>query len=347
MPSAWYQPTPAHQEIRKTAPVPVVLQEAVPAPEQQPYPGPKVCLPGRAEAPKQPEPVPEEIDSPEDKPVIVPAMIERKPKKDSLSRHVSLQCCVSLSMMALFLLLRAVSEPAFLEAQVVMREAMADLTTVAEVSAWLSETEEQGMQETLREMLSVGIEEPADVRSVHSESISAMGGMLNPVSTEPELWRIPQTAAAAGGRYAVSMEKDHYALSVIGGYDTGTVCPVEGTLTSGYGPREHPITGKADFHTGIDIAAAAGTPILAAASGIVEQCGESASLGNYLILRHNKDTVTTYSHCLELLVQEGDAVDRGETIALVGSTGVSTGAHLHFECIVDGTLTDPSWIIGG
>jgi len=143
------------------------------------------------------------------------------------------------------------------------------------------------------------------------------------------------------------MEKDHYALSVIGGYDTGTVCPVEGTLTSGYGPREHPITGKADFHTGIDIAAAAGTPILAAASGIVEQCGESASLGNYLILRHNKDTVTTYSHCLELLVQEGDAVDRGEMIALVGSTGVSTGAHLHFECIVDGTLTDPSWIIEG
>lgn len=344
MPSAWYQPTPAHQEVQKTKTIPVVLQEAVPASVQQS--GPKVCLPGRTEMPVQPAELSETESVIEKKPVIISAVKEQKPQKDSLSRHISLQCCMAVLSMALLLLLRTVSETAFLEAQSVLQHTMADLTAVAKVSTWLSQAEEQGIEETMRQMLSEGIGDADELPTVHSESVSAMGGMLNPVSTVSICPDIPQTAAAAGGRYAVSAQENRLAFSVRSGYDTGIVCPVEGILTSGYGPRIHPITGKPDFHTGIDLAAAAGTPIRAAASGVVEECGESESLGNYLILRHNKDTVTTYSHCLKLLVQEGDAVDRGEMIALVGSTGVSTGAHLHFECIVAGTLTDPTWIIG-
>ena len=63
------------------------------------------------------------------------------------------------------------------------------------------------------------------------------------------------------------------------------------------------------------------------------------------MLRHGSSTITTYSHCSKLLVKEGEAVSCGQEIALVGSSGVSTGPHLHFECIIDGTLTDPAWIL--
>jgi len=268
---------------------------------------------------------------------------ERKPN-DSLSRHVSLQTCATIAMLALVLLLRTISEKAFLQVQTVMQEALSDLSSVVMVSSMLDRAEEQGMEESLRQVLSVGLEDE-NVQSAHSESVSAMGGAANITSNAEMPEEIPLTAAAAGGSYPVSMEQEPFAVSVMTGSYAGAVCPVKGTLTSGYGPREHPITGNPDFHTGIDLAAAEGTPILAAASGIVEACGESRSLGNYVILRHSAETLTTYSHCQTILVDKGTAVDRGETIALVGSTGVSTGPHLHFECISDGKITDPSWIL--
>ena len=102
MPSAWYQPTPAHQEIHKPAPVPVVLPEAVPAPEQDHYSGPKVCLPGKTEPAKPPE-------SAAEKPVVIPAVKERKPQKDSLSRYVSLQTSIAIVMLMVLFGLRAIS----------------------------------------------------------------------------------------------------------------------------------------------------------------------------------------------------------------------------------------------
>ena len=329
MSSAWYRPTPAHQETHRTLPTPVVLQEAVPLPQSSP--GPKVCIPGKTQVI---DPIPEKNPA-QDQPMIRLNVSGKKPQKDSLSRYLSLQTCAALATLALVFLLRTVSPSAFLGVQAVMKDAVSDLSSVAQVSLWISQAQEQGLRETLRLALMQGMEEPQA-----SGSVSAMGGVHNPVAAQ-KTTEFPETAAAAGGRYPVSAED--WKAEV---FQTGIVCPVDGVLTSEYGPREHPITGKADFHTGIDLAAAAGTPILAAASGIVEQCGEDKSLGRFLVLRHSKDTVTTYSHCQRLLVREGEAVDRGEQIALVGSTGSSTGPHLHFECIVDGALIDPQELLG-
>jgi len=102
-------------------------------------------------------------------------------------------------------------------------------------------------------------------------------------------------------------------------------------LTSGFGWRVHPITGSRAFHTGIDIGASKGTPILAAADGVVVFSGDGGSYGNMVILRHKNGLYTVYGHASKLIAKKGKYVKRGQKIALVGSTGASTGPHLHFE----------------
>ena len=117
--------------------------------------------------------------------------------------------------------------------------------------------------------------------------------------------------------------------------------PVSGPVTSQFGWRLHPVSGGEDFHKGVDIAAAEGTSILAALPGVVEETGYNDSYGNFVVLRHSDNLRTTYNHCSEILVQEGQQMARGDRIALVGSTGISTGPHLHFEVEVQGLKADP------
>lgn len=121
--------------------------------------------------------------------------------------------------------------------------------------------------------------------------------------------------------------------------------PVSGRITSHFGWRAHPITEKQDFHSGIDIAAAEGTAIHATADGIVTEVGWSDSYGNYLVLEHSGDFSTKYAHCQRLIAEEGAVIRKGERIALVGSTGISTGPHVHFECVVEGQRVDPLWLL--
>lgn len=123
--------------------------------------------------------------------------------------------------------------------------------------------------------------------------------------------------------------------------------PVEGLITSWFGYREHPTTGMLDFHTGLDIAAPMGTPIAAALPGVVEEVGKSPIYGNYITLRHSDTLTTRYCHCSEIVVEEGVQLREGETVALVGNTGVVTGPHLHFEVYVGEKLVDPAWVLEG
>lgn len=125
------------------------------------------------------------------------------------------------------------------------------------------------------------------------------------------------------------------------------VMPVQGKVTSGFGYRIHPITGNRSFHTGIDLAAAEGTPIAAAYTGQVQQTGYTSGRGNYILLRHGENLQTMYCHLSRIDVQQGDAVRAGESIGLVGTTGMSTGPHLHFEVRVDGVRCDPVYVLKG
>lgn len=121
--------------------------------------------------------------------------------------------------------------------------------------------------------------------------------------------------------------------------------PVAGPITSPFAYRLHPISGEADFHNGIDIAAEEGRGILAALSGEVEETGWSDIYGNYIILRHATNLKTFYAHCSQLIAREGMKVRQGERIARVGSTGTVTGSHLHFSVIAEEQYADPYWIL--
>lgn len=121
--------------------------------------------------------------------------------------------------------------------------------------------------------------------------------------------------------------------------------PVEGRITSAYGYRIHPITGKYSFHTGMDIAAARGTPVLAAYGGTVEEAGSSQIYGNCILLDNGGGIKTFYADCDTIKVKKGETVKAGQTIATVGSTGLSTGNHLHFEIRVNSIYHNPQWVI--
>jgi murein DD-endopeptidase MepM/ murein hydrolase activator NlpD len=120
-----------------------------------------------------------------------------------------------------------------------------------------------------------------------------------------------------------------------------TLIPAHGRFSSDFGYRVHPISGHRKMHKGIDIAAPTGTAIYAAASGTVHFSGVKRGFGNVVEIDHGFGYLSRYAHASKLLVAEGETIRRGQLIALVGSTGASTGAHLHFEVEVDSVHVDP------
>lgn len=126
-----------------------------------------------------------------------------------------------------------------------------------------------------------------------------------------------------------------------GGGDGSLQWPLSGTVVSEFGMRVHPIFGDNRMHTGIDIDGTTGQPIGAAASGTVIFVGWQEGYGNVVILDHGDGLSTVYAHMSATGVSDGAAVDAGETVGQVGSTGYSTGPHLHFEVRIDGTAVNP------
>ncbi len=120
-----------------------------------------------------------------------------------------------------------------------------------------------------------------------------------------------------------------------------TSVPALGKVTSPFGMRMHPIKKVYKTHEGVDISSSKGDPIHASASGIVVYSGYSSGYGKYVIIDHKNGYSTIYAHASELLVKSGDKVDKSQKIALVGSTGLSTGPHLHFEIRIDNIPVNP------
>lgn len=127
-----------------------------------------------------------------------------------------------------------------------------------------------------------------------------------------------------------------------GAQGTGTfVWPTSGPVTSGYGYRTHPVTGSRRLHAGIDIGAPTGQTIVAADRGTVIHAGWRGGYGNTVIVSHGGGLTTLYAHQSGFAVRDGESVARGEAVGYVGSTGMSTGPHLHFEVRVNGSPRDP------
>ena len=118
--------------------------------------------------------------------------------------------------------------------------------------------------------------------------------------------------------------------------------PVPGAISSGFGPRVHPIHGYTLMHNGVDMNGGSGQTIVAASSGTIIFAGVKGGYGNTIMVDHGGGMVTLYAHQSEFAVSAGQSVKRGQTIGYVGSTGVSTGPHLHFEVRINGNPVDPA-----
>ncbi|WP_059051245.1 M23 family metallopeptidase [Paenibacillus senegalimassiliensis] len=122
-----------------------------------------------------------------------------------------------------------------------------------------------------------------------------------------------------------------------------TLWPTESVrVTSDYGKRRDPFTGRANMHAGMDIGGKVGDPVYAAADGKVVESGYTSARGNYITISHPSGLKTNYMHLSEILIKTGDTVKQGDTIGKLGSTGRSTGPHLHIEVVKNGSTVDPA-----
>jgi len=121
-------------------------------------------------------------------------------------------------------------------------------------------------------------------------------------------------------------------------------CPVQGVLTSGYGRRLHPVTGRRSMHRGVDLGAPEGSQILSALGGVVEHVGESPTWGRNVVVRSHTLRIR-YAHARSILVGVGEVLVRGAPLGEVGSTGRATGPHLHLEVVLGRRWVDPSYML--
>ena len=119
------------------------------------------------------------------------------------------------------------------------------------------------------------------------------------------------------------------------------IYPIKGRLTSPFGYRKDPFTGRKSFHSGIDLAAPTGTPIKVVLDGTVSEISSSRIFGNYMIVTHSNGYQTLYGHLSKFKARRGQKVVQGEIIAFVGNTGMSTGPHVHLSIYKHGKLIDP------
>ena len=141
--------------------------------------------------------------------------------------------------------------------------------------------------------------------------------------------------SVTGIRKYIVEQKDLYLATPLG-------WPAEGYISSRYGYREHPQSGARQLHTGVDISIPHGTEVRVTADGIVSFCGWTMNSGHVVVVEHGHGFSTAYAHNRENLVKVGQPVKRGDTVALSGSTGRSTGPHIHYEIWKDGRHVNPS-----
>jgi murein DD-endopeptidase MepM/ murein hydrolase activator NlpD len=169
--------------------------------------------------------------------------------------------------------------------------------------------------------------------------------LANQATLEQQLIVLKQRRAATEADYLAGVrERIGTGASLDAGEIslTGWARPAAGRITDSFGPRIHPVFGGYSFHRGTDIGAGCGANIYAASGGTVVYAGYNGGLGNFVLIDHGGGVATGYAHIVSggILVQYGQSVDVGTHIAEVGTTGTSTGCHLHFEVRINGTVTD-------
>lgn len=191
-----------------------------------------------------------------------------------------------------------------------------------------------------------GLEEPPVPGGAASAAEPGSGGPYLPVAS-PSLARLGEELAlldeqADRSNDIFTLAESRLLESRLLAMMIPSSAPVPGLIGSGFGFRYDPFNGRRALHNGLDFPASTGTPIRAAAGGVVRSAERHPQYGLLVELDHGNALMTRYAHASKLLVQAGDLVKRGQKIALVGSTGRSTGPHLHFEVLLDGVHQNPA-----
>ncbi|MCA1662129.1 MAG: M23 family metallopeptidase [Novosphingobium sp.] len=183
-----------------------------------------------------------------------------------------------------------------------------------------------------------------------SDEFDIVVGFKRAASGETEVGELLYAGVARDGKPRAQLLKwgdakdgggQFYEASGVGRRQAGLGAPVFGRITSGFGMRRHPILGYARMHSGVDFAAPWGTPIYATSDGVVNYAGWRGGHGNYVRLSHGGGIGSGYGHMSRIAVAHGARVRRGQVIGYVGSTGLSTGAHLHYEMYRNGRAVNP------
>ena len=265
----------------------------------------------------------------------------RRPRRGGV---LAVQCIACAVLVLLALLLRAAGGEAFAELRRRFNDGVARNELLSALAALWDGDPESAVSGVLREQ-NDGISDVPESSVPDSSTPSNDGGTSGGGAAEsgdaPSAASTSPSAAQTAG-FAPPAGAAAVALTVRG----LPVPPLpSGTLTSGYGYRTDPLTGVRAFHRGVDIAAPAGTPVAAMLFGRVAAVGESDSLGHFIRIDHGDGVEVLYAHCSRVLAAEGAVVRAGETVALVGSTGRSTGAHLHVQVSAAGTVFGPARLV--
>lgn len=204
----------------------------------------------------------------------------------------------------------------------------------------------------LRMLASMGASK--DSSTAHNEQVMGIGGpsledeRFDPGSGLDELVKRMRSDIESLERGAADQEtsftelQEHLVKQASFLAATPSIWPTRGWVTSTYGDRVSPFTGKPHMHKGLDIANSMGTPVIATANGIVVRAGRNGGLGKSIVISHGYGVKTTYGHLSQTFVRVGQKVKRGDKIASLGNTGRSTGPHLHYEVSFNGMSVNPS-----
>ena len=207
---------------------------------------------------------------------------------------------------------------------------------VAEVE--VQEKQLQAEYDEMEQMQNDLIEKQSSIESLIDAKDTEIGEMSDQLA---ELKEAVATAERKQQERASSYSNSAGASVVTGNGTFTHPCPGYTRISSYFGWREQPLPGASTNHKGMDFAAPTGTPIYAAAGGTVTSAGYSGNAGNLIIINHGNGLQTYYMHCHQIYVRAGQKVSKGQNIAIVGTTGNSTGPHLHFQVMSGGTPVNP------
>ncbi len=252
-----------------------------------------------------------------------PLAVEKKSGKRIKFKFglLALQTIISCIVLLFVLLIGALS-PEFYDE---IKLQYADL-----MSYTLSQGEQQVALELTEDALAILGDEPQNIE-----------GTVPQISDNTTLPAQDQTALAQGA--PDSINEEFSASDVAYTLDFEPLLPIENaTFTSGFGIRESPITGEEEFHSGLDLAAPDGSEVVAVANGIVTMSGQDRIGGNYVIIDHGDGFESGYYHLDSRLAELGEEISAGETLGIIGDTGLSTGVHLHLTFLLNGSKVNPT-----